>query len=144
MRAQQAALKKIANSKLRCLLAQKNSFNCANIAITDSVLFEEAQNRRISPRWRVLAKISGVEVAGVKVTFQGPTFKAARHCARKRLDEKDVREDEWHTTAHRVDLWTSNTTVCPDMAQAPVEAVDKPMGRVDPDRAREVEDHRRI
>ena len=42
--AQEAALKEIANSRLRRLLAFTKSFTCADVKIGDAVLFHKAQS----------------------------------------------------------------------------------------------------
>ena len=51
MRAQGAALREVADSKLRRLLAYNKSGNCADIHVGDSALFYNAQNRKSSPPW---------------------------------------------------------------------------------------------
>ena len=51
MMAQGAALKEIANSRPRRLLAFNKSFNYADIKIGDSVLVNMAQSKKITPRW---------------------------------------------------------------------------------------------
>ncbi len=49
MRAQEATLKEVAKSKLRRLLARNKTFNCAEIDVSDMVLFHEAQNKKSLP-----------------------------------------------------------------------------------------------
>ena len=50
MRAQEASLKDIANSRLRRLLARNKFFNCRVFDVGDSVPFYKTQSRRSSPR----------------------------------------------------------------------------------------------
>ena len=52
MMAQEAALKEVANSKLRRLLAHNKTFNCTDIKVGDTVLFYKAPHRKSHPRWR--------------------------------------------------------------------------------------------
>ena len=49
MRAQEATLREVANSKLRRLLAHNQTFSCAEIDVGDMVLFFKAQSRKSSP-----------------------------------------------------------------------------------------------
>ena len=49
MMAQGAALKEIANSRPRRLLARNKSFNCADIKVGDAVLFCKAQSKNGAP-----------------------------------------------------------------------------------------------
>ena len=79
MRAQEAALKQVADSKLRRLLAYNKSFNCTGINVGDSVLFYKKQNRKRSRRRRGPAKISDVDETGATVAFQSQTSKVARY-----------------------------------------------------------------
>ena len=133
LRAKEAALKEDANVKLRRLLLYDKSLDCADFAIGDSVLFYEAQNRRSSSRWRGPADFLDIDETGATGTLQSQTFKVARYCARKGLDEKDVHEDDWQTTSQRGDPRTSSPSVCPDMAQVPVDEVDRSVDLVDPE-----------
>ena len=63
LRAQEAALKEDASSKLRRLLAYNKSCNCTDIAIGDSALFYRAPNRKSSLRRRGPAKILDMKQA---------------------------------------------------------------------------------
>ena len=105
MRARDATLKESARSRLRRLLARNKSFNCADIAAEDFVLFRRAQSRKISPRWRGPAKILEIDRAGVTVSFQSQTFKEARYCVRKRLKATDVADDECEDSLRRDSPW---------------------------------------
>ena len=49
MRAQEATLEEVANSKLRRLLARNDTFKCAGIDVGDMVLFYKAQNTKSLP-----------------------------------------------------------------------------------------------
>ena len=68
--AQEAALKKIANNRLRRLLAYNKSFSCADEKIGDTALCDKAADRRSAPRWGGPALISDIDVAGARVKFQ--------------------------------------------------------------------------
>ena len=57
MIAQEAALKGVANSKLRRLLARKKSFECTEVRIGHAALFYNAMNREGATRLRDPAKI---------------------------------------------------------------------------------------
>ena len=72
--APEAALKEIANSKLRRLLAFNKSFNCADIEIGETVLFYMAQSKKGAPRWRGPVLILGSDGAGVTLKFQSQVF----------------------------------------------------------------------
>ena len=52
MMAQEVALKEVANGKLRRLLAYNTTSNCTDAKNGDTVLFNEAQNRKRRPKWR--------------------------------------------------------------------------------------------
>ena len=55
--AQEAALKEVATSKLRRLLAYNESFNSTGVQIGDTVLFYGSAKRNSAPHWRGPAKI---------------------------------------------------------------------------------------
>ena len=74
MMAQEAALKEVANSKLRCLLAYNKSFNCTDVAIGDSVLLHETVTRKSTPSWHGPAGILDPGDAGATVKFRSQTF----------------------------------------------------------------------
>ena len=90
VRAQEATLGGVANSKLRRKLAHNQTFNCTEAAVGDIVLFYKTPNRRSSPRWRGPAKVLEIGEAGVTVHFQSQTFKVARCCVRRRVKESAV------------------------------------------------------
>ena len=98
MRAREAALKEVADSKLRRLLANAKSFICADIPIGDSVLFYKAQHRESSTQWRGPANVQEMGETGVTATSQSQTLKAARFCVRSMLHEKDANEKERHNS----------------------------------------------
>ena len=52
MMAREAALKEIANSKLRRILAFNDSFKSAGVRLGGEVLFYRAPSRKSAPRWR--------------------------------------------------------------------------------------------
>ena len=64
IRAQEAALKEIANSKLRRLLAYDKTFGCVGIKVGDTVLFYKAPQRKSNPRWRGPAAILEIDESG--------------------------------------------------------------------------------
>ena len=78
MMAQEAALKEIANSKLRRLLAFNKTFNCTDVKVGDSVLFYKAPHRKSHPRWRGPAVVLDIDDTGALVKYQTQTFKVAR------------------------------------------------------------------
>ena len=86
MKAQEAAMKEIANSKLRRLLAYNKTFECTDIKMGDTVLFYKSPHRKSHPRWRGPAKILDIDETGVTVKFQSQSFKVALFCVRRKLD----------------------------------------------------------
>ena len=94
MRAQEATLKEVANSKLRRLLARNKTFNCAEIDVGDMVLFYKAQSRKSAPRWRGPAKVLEIDDSEVTVSFQSQTFKVARYLLRRRMKDSEIQEGE--------------------------------------------------
>ena len=90
IRAQEATLKEIANSKLRRSLARNKSSSRADTTVGDSALFYKAQSRKGCPRWMGSAKILDLDDARVMVSCQSQTFKVDRYCVRKRLKETDA------------------------------------------------------
>ena len=75
----------IAERKVRRILAFNNSFDSASVRVGDEVLFYEAPPRQSAPRWRGRAKVLPLDESGATLSFQGQTFKAARHCVRKKV-----------------------------------------------------------
>ena len=65
----EAAMKEVANSKLRRLLTHYNSFNRMDAQVSDPGLFSKAPSRRGSPRWRARATILGVGDTGVAAKY---------------------------------------------------------------------------
>ena len=72
--AQEAALREIANSWLRRLLALNKSSTCAAVKISDTVLFYNARSKESAPHWRGPALIVDTGEAGVTVKFQSQTL----------------------------------------------------------------------
>ena len=72
--AQEAALKQVANSKLRRLLAHNKTSNCADIKVGDAVLCPKAPHRRSQQRWRGPALILDIDETGVMVKYQTQSF----------------------------------------------------------------------
>ena len=95
MVAHEAALKDVAYSKLRRLLAYSASFNGADVAIGDSALSFKAANRKSAPRWRGPAKILDVDGTGAAAKFRSQTYNVARYGVRKEVKEKDSGKAEW-------------------------------------------------
>ena len=81
----EAALKEIVSSKLRRVLAANNSFDSAGVRVGDDVVFYKAPARKSAPRWRGPAKVLLLDESGATLSFQGQTFKVARHCVRKEV-----------------------------------------------------------
>ena len=85
MLAQEAASKEIANIKLRRILAFTNPFDSVDVGVGDEVLSYKAPSRESTPCWRGPAKALLLDESGVTLSFQGQTFRAARHCVRKKV-----------------------------------------------------------
>ena len=83
--AQGAALRKIASSKSRRILAFNNSFDIAGVQVGCEVLCYDAPSRKSSPRRRGPAIAFLLDESGDAVSFQGQTFKVARRCVRKKV-----------------------------------------------------------
>ena len=90
IRAQEAALAGVANSKLRRLLAYNKTFDCIDIKVGDSVLFYKAPQKKRNPRWRGSATILDNDECGVTMKSQSQYFKVARYCVRRKVEEKDL------------------------------------------------------
>ena len=89
MLAREAALKEVANSKLRGLLAYNKTRNCADVKIGNSVRFEKPPNRKSLPKWGGPACILEIDETGATARYQSQTFQAARNCVRKQVDEEE-------------------------------------------------------
>ena len=96
MMAREAALKHVANSKLRKPLAYNKSFECTGVRIEDTAPCFPAVNRRRAPRWRGPAKISDTDDTGATVSSQSQTFMAAHCYVRKGTEERDAEEVGWN------------------------------------------------
>ena len=94
MMAQKAALKEVAKSKLRRLLAYNKSFNCRGVQIGDTVLIYKSTKRKSAPRWRGPEKISDVADARVPAKFHSQTSEKARYRMRGKVVAKDVEDAE--------------------------------------------------
>ena len=86
MVAREAALREVANSRLRRLSAHSKLFNCTDVAIGDSVLSHKAANRRSTPRWSEPANISDINETRVRANFQSRTFHAAGYDVGKKTE----------------------------------------------------------
>ena len=69
MMAQGAALKEVANSKLRRPLAYNESSKCTDARIGDAALLRKAVNRKSTPQWRGPVETPDIDGAGATVTF---------------------------------------------------------------------------
>ena len=78
MLAQEAALKEIANSKLRRVLAINNSFDSVDVSAGGLKFFFAP------PRSRP-AKVPLLDESGVTLLFQRQSFIVARHCVRRKV-----------------------------------------------------------
>ena len=94
MRAQEATLGEIANSKLRRLLARNNTGSCAEIDVGDMALVYKERNRKISPRRKGPAEVLEIDETGVTVSCRSRNFEVARYCVRQRMKESEVAEGE--------------------------------------------------
>ena len=75
MMARDAALKEIANGRLRRLLAFNKSLTCTDVKTGDAVLFYSAQSKKSGPRRRGPALISDIDATGATVKFRSQTFR---------------------------------------------------------------------
>ena len=75
MMAQEAALSKAGNGRLRRLLARNRSFSCADIGTGAAVLFYKTVGRQSTPRWRGPAKIIHTDETGVATKFRSQALK---------------------------------------------------------------------
>ena len=64
-------------------------------------LLQCGEERESTPRRRSPAKIPDTDEAGATVQFQSQTFKVARYCVRKQVEEKDAGVVEWNPTPVR-------------------------------------------
>ena len=94
MMAREAALKEAANIEMGRLLAYNEAFNCTDVKIGDTALFYESTNKKSAPRRRGPAKILNIDDAGATVKFQLRTFKVARYCLRRQVEERDAEDEE--------------------------------------------------
>ena len=74
MRAREATLKEVTNSKLRRLLARNKTSNCTEIDVGEMALFYKAQSRKNLPRRRGPARVLEIDESGVAVSFQSQNF----------------------------------------------------------------------
>ena len=88
--AQGTAMKEIASSKLRRLLADNKSSDCTDEKVAGSGIFYTLAGRKSAPKWRGPTVIPGIDEAGVAAKFQGNASKVARYCVRERVDPTDV------------------------------------------------------
>ena len=85
--AQGAALKAIANSKLRRLLAHSKTFDCVDIKVGESGCFYKAPRKKSNPRWRSPAALPDIDESGATLKFQPQSCKVARFCVRRKSEE---------------------------------------------------------
>ena len=88
----EAAMKEIADSSLRRLLAFDKSFTCADEKIGDAALFYRAQRKKSAPRWTGGALKMDIDETGV----------AARLGVRKKGAEKDAEGAELDPLRERI------------------------------------------
>ena len=94
MMAQEAAVKVVASSNLRRLVAFNKSFNCTNVKIGDTALYFKTTNKKSMPWRRGPALILDIDETGVTAKFQSQTFTVARFRVRKKAEEKDAEDAE--------------------------------------------------
>ena len=92
MMAQEAALKELANRRLRRLLASSKSVTCADVKIGEAALSCKAQSMRSAPRRRRPALILDVDGTDVTAKVRPQTCMMARFRIRKIGDEGDVKD----------------------------------------------------
>ena len=83
--AREAAVKEMANSILRRLLARNESRCCADVKIGESALSFLAANGMGAPRRRGPAKLLDIDEARATVKSQSQRFQVARYCAREQI-----------------------------------------------------------
>ena len=76
MLAQDAALKELASSNSRRLLARNESFECTDVQVVDSALLYKWVGRESAPKWRGPATVRDMDATGVTATAEGGTFKS--------------------------------------------------------------------
>ena len=94
MTAQDAALRKAANGKLRRPLTYSKSSNCADAKIGDAALLKEAVDRRSAPRQRGPARLSDIDDAGATVSAPRQTSEVTGYCGGEEMGPQDVGEAE--------------------------------------------------
>ena len=112
--AQEAALKEIAYSRLRQLLAFSESVACAEVKIGDAALLCNAQGRKSAPRRRGPASILDIDGAGVTGRWRGFARESGggdEGVADAELDPAQIRFR--HFGAGRGDGKSSPSTVIP-------------------------------
>ena len=87
-------MKEVANSKLRELLAYNKSFDYTDGETGETAPLYKSAKKKSAPRRRGPAKILDVDETGVTMKSQSQTFKEARYCVRKQVEETDVDDDE--------------------------------------------------
>ena len=70
--------------------ANYDAFNCAGVEIGASVLFFKALNRKSQPKWSGPQCILEIDGTGATAQYQSQTFKVAKYCARREVDEKEA------------------------------------------------------
>ena len=63
--------------------------------------------------------------------FESQTFKVARFCVRKKLNERDVDGEEWRNSLRRGDPWMRQDIYGPAAVQVSTEVEDKPLDLAD-------------
>ena len=94
VKAHEATLKEITNSKLRRLLVHNTTFNCTEIHVGNTVLFRKERRWKSSPRLRGPAKVLGIDETGSTESLQGQNFKVARYCVRKHMKDSEETESD--------------------------------------------------
>ena len=94
-------MREVANSKSRRLLAYDESFRCKGAQIGEAVLFYEEAARKKKRRRRSTAERMGIDDAGAPAKVQSQTLQAARYCAGKKVEEKDVEEAKWNPPSNQ-------------------------------------------
>ena len=63
--------------------------NCV-VNVGDLALFHKAPRKKSKPRWRGPAAILDMDESGATLQFQSQSFKVARFCVRRKVEEKDL------------------------------------------------------
>ena len=85
-----AALREVADLKVRRFLAYNKTFSCTEIEIGGSARFYGTPNRGSAPKCKGPARILDIDEMGTTAKYQNQSFKVARYCVPKSVDEEKL------------------------------------------------------